>query len=157
MNRTIRLIHQLIKDRIPLNIVTIEDEMQMRKLFNITEPAVSFKTPYDRSKVNIALSFSKEETRMLLGGKAHIHELMLKNEYYTYSELKILSQGKELISTYDCISNTTPAEEKALNSDLEYPGELLRENLRSQCKVPPTRAVRVTGKFTDAEQNEPPM
>lgn len=149
MNRTIKLIRQLIADHIPLNIVTIEDEQCIRDLLGITPEQASFTTPYDRNCVNISLGFSAEEVRELLKDRPNIDEVMRKNEHYTFSELNVLSQGRDLLGAYDDLSNATPAEARALNSDLNYPGELLRENLKAQCKIPTSRAVRITGKYTD--------
>ncbi|OAG28899.1 hypothetical protein NEDG_01038 [Nematocida displodere] len=155
MERNIKLMHQLLRDRVPFNVVTIEDEKQIRKAFNIPQPEVSFNPAYDHTRVNLVLKISKAQTKELLKERKGLFDTMLKNEHAIFSEIAVLSENKELLPPYDDLSLLTPAEQKAVEGDTSVPGYLLRENLKSQGKLPVSRAVRITGKYTDEVASDP--
>ncbi|KAH9385871.1 uncharacterized protein NEMAJ01_0767 [Nematocida major] len=149
MKKEVETIRKLLQDKIPLNIVTLEDEGIIRELYDLHSPEITFNPIYDNSRINICISHSKEEILDLLKDKPNIKELILHNEYYLYSEIKVLASGKVLLPSSDSPSEITPAEEQAIKGNPTVPIELLKENLKSQGKLPVSRAIRITGKYED--------
>lgn len=149
MKKEVLLIKQLLNDDIPLNIVTIEDEATIRELYGIYNNNVKFNPVYDNTRINVTISHTKEEILEILKDKPNISELLLRNEYFLFSEIKVLANGKNLLPSFDDPTEITKAEELALKGNLTVPGSLLKENLKSQGKLPISRAVRITGKYVD--------
>ncbi|EIJ88019.1 hypothetical protein NEIG_01826 [Nematocida sp. ERTm5] len=151
MKKEVQLIKQMAKENIPLNVVTLEDEGTMRKLYDLHDPNISFNPSYDNTKVNVAISLSSEEMHELLKEQENISDILLHNEYLLFSEIKVIASGKELIQACDDQNDITPAEKSALNGCLQVPASLLKENLKSQSKLPVSRAVRISGKYQDED------
>ncbi|KAI5186152.1 hypothetical protein NEHOM01_1317 [Nematocida homosporus] len=151
MDRTLQLIQQLRKDRVPFNVVTIEDERLIRHLFGLPDPAITFNPNHDPNKLNLVIHISKEEAKQILKHRPNLNTILLTNEYTTLSELNILTRQKQLLPAADDHQTITPAEHQALNGEVDLPAHLLRENLRAQCKLPASRAARITGKYISPE------
>ncbi|KAI5192320.1 hypothetical protein NEMIN01_1949 [Nematocida minor] len=149
MKKEVQVIKQLLKDNILLNVVTLEDETTMRELYGLHSANITFNPIYDNTRINIALTHTYDEIFELLKEKENISEVLLRNEYALYSEIKVLANGKKLLPSYDDPSDITPAEEYALRGSISVPATLLKENMKSQGKLPVSRAVRITGKYID--------
>lgn len=149
MKKEVQLIKKLLKDDIPLNIVTIEDEQTMRELYGIHSSSIQFNPMYDNTRVNICLTHTNEEIQEILKDKPTISEVLLRHEYALFSEIKVLANGKTLLPSYDDATDITPAEEYAIRGSISVPANLLKENMKSQGKLPVSRAVRITGKYID--------
>ncbi|KAI5179749.1 hypothetical protein NEOKW01_0212 [Nematocida sp. AWRm80] len=168
-----KLLVRLIEDEVPLNIISIEDEFILKRVFGLSNiKSISFSTTYDYYKVNVIIGINKEEYRKLLETKgiydgtseeqdslaetSRITNLLLSNEHRIFSELYILNTNKQLLLSYDPPEIMTPAEERAMQGDLGVPIYLLKENLKNQCKLPATRAARISAKYdaTNIQNNQ---
>lgn len=147
-----QIVQMLRRDSIPFNIVTLEDETLVRHLFSIPEPEITFDKTYSTSRINIVISFTKQEIKEILKDRENLEEIMLKNEYLLLSELNVLTIKKDLLPAIDDPDDMTPAEENAIKGSIEVPKYLLKANLRSQGKLPFSRTIRITGKYSDVEK-----
>jgi len=153
MEKSLETIRRLISDRIPFNIITIEDESLVRRLFGIPGE-VTFKTAYEPDTLNVLLRITKEDIKKLLKDREGLEEVLLKHEHNVFSEINVLSQQKKLFQSFDDPTKTTPAEYKALNGETGLPGTLLRENLKMEGKIPATRAIRISGKYKEKHEEK---
>ncbi|KAI5171131.1 hypothetical protein NEFER03_0533 [Nematocida sp. LUAm3] len=145
-------IQWLRRDKIPFNIITVEEEKLIRSLFGIPEKEITFLSSYDFTKINIIISLSKQDIKDLLSEREGISSCLLVNEYMSLSEINVLSQGKELLPAFDDPKEMSLAESLALKGEPEVPGCFLKENIRTQGKLPVSRSVRVTVKYTDLDK-----
>lgn len=155
MEKIIETVQILRRDSIPFNVVTLEDEKIIRHLFSIPEPEITFDKTYSKTRINIVIAFTKQEIKKILYDRENLEEIMLKNEYMLLSELNILTQGKELAPAVDDLTDISPAEQRALDSDKNFPVHLLKNNLISQSKIPIARSVRITGRYSALEKTLP--
>lgn len=149
MKKEVQLIKQLLKDDIPVNIVTLEDEATIRELYGLHSAQISFNTIYDPTRINVSIAHAMNEIQELLKDKENISEVLLHNEYSLFSEIKVLANGKTLLPSFDDPSDITPAEEYALKGSISVPTHFLKENLKCQGKLPVSRAIRISGRYEE--------
>ncbi|KAI5163477.1 hypothetical protein NEAUS03_2325 [Nematocida ausubeli] len=152
MKKEVEYIKRMAKDNIPLNIVTLEDESVIRQLYDIPNKNISFNPSYDNTKINVTISHSYNEIYELLKEKKEISDILLLNEYMLYSEIRVIASGKELLQACDDPKMITPAEKSALEGGIDVPASLLKENLKSQGKLPVSRAIRIAGRYAGEDK-----